>query len=148
TTSRYSLLDNHKPYLNHRWTSGHTNTPSARPDHTTRWCHCRIARPTENPARHRMDHARSRESVRQDSVRLKEILARCPELDTTRRHVDSFASMIRDLTGDRITDWMDRVRDNLPALHSFVKGLRQDLAAVTAGLTLPWSNGRAWPGPG
>jgi transposase len=37
---------------------------------------------------------------------------------------------------------MDRVRaDDLPALHSFVTGLRHDLAAVTAGLTLPWSNG-------
>jgi len=50
--------------------------------------------------------------------------------------------MIRNLSGDRLPDWMDRVReDNLPALHSFVNGLRQDLAAVTAGLTLPWSNG-------
>jgi len=50
--------------------------------------------------------------------------------------------MIRNLSGDRLPDWMDRVReDNLPALHSFVNGLRQDLGAVTAGLTLPWSNG-------
>lgn len=31
--------------------------------------------------------------------------------------------------------------DDLPALHSFVRGLRRDFDAVTAGLTLPWSSG-------
>jgi transposase len=78
----------------------------------------------------------------EDGHRLTSILARCPELDATRRHVGAFAHMIRDLRGDRLPDWMDRVRaDDLPALHSFVTGLRHDLAAVTAGLTLPWSNG-------
>ncbi len=29
----------------------------------------------------------------------------------------------------------------LDALGRFARGLREDLAAVTAGLTLPWSNG-------
>jgi transposase len=29
----------------------------------------------------------------------------------------------------------------LPALHSLITGLRRDLDAVTAGLTLPWSSG-------
>ncbi len=37
---------------------------------------------------------------------------------------------------------MDAVdRDDLPALHAFCHGLRKDLPAVTAGLTLPYSNG-------
>jgi len=31
--------------------------------------------------------------------------------------------------------------DNLPALHSPVIGLRRDLDAVTAGLTMTWSSG-------
>jgi transposase len=31
--------------------------------------------------------------------------------------------------------------DNLPALRSFVVGLRRDQDAVTAGLTLLWSSG-------
>ena len=31
--------------------------------------------------------------------------------------------------------------DDLPALHGFVHGLRRDLRAVVAGLTLPYSNG-------
>lgn len=50
--------------------------------------------------------------------------------------------MIRDLRGDRLPGWIEQVRtDDLPALHSFVTGLLHDRAAVTAGLTLPYSNG-------
>jgi len=30
---------------------------------------------------------------------------------------------------------------DLPALHAFVRGLRRDLAAVVAGLSMPYSNG-------
>jgi transposase len=33
--------------------------------------------------------------------------------------------------------------NDLPALHAFVHGLRMDLPAVVAGLTLPYSNGPA-----
>jgi hypothetical protein len=41
---------------------------------------------------------------------------RCPELDPTHRHLRAFARIIRDLSGDRLADWMDRVcDDNLPA---------------------------------
>jgi transposase len=44
--------------------------------------------------------------------------------------------------GDRLPDWMLRVHaDNLPALHSLVTGLRRDLDAVIASLTLTWSSG-------
>jgi transposase len=80
----------------------------------------------------------------ENRLQLKAILARCPELEAVRRHVGTFAHMIRDLRGDLLSGWTDRVRDYaLPALHSFVTGLRQDLAAATAGLTLPWNNGPA-----
>ena len=34
-----------------------------------------------------------------DYLRLKEVLARCPELKATRRHVGSLACMIRNLSG-------------------------------------------------
>lgn len=65
-----------------------------------------------------------------DQVRLKEIMARCPELEATRRHVAGFASMMRELRGDQLPDWMAAVAaDELPALHSFVKGLHRDLDA-------------------
>ncbi|WP_433709690.1 ISL3 family transposase [Nocardia sp. CA-084685] len=77
-----------------------------------------------------------------DAHQLAGILAGCPELEATRHHVGAFAVMMRDLRGNRLPEWMAQVRaDNLPALHSFVTGLEHDFAAVTAGLTLPWSNG-------
>jgi hypothetical protein len=48
--------------------------------------------------------------------------------------------MIRDLSGDHLGEWMDRVAaEHLPTLSSFVTGLRRDLPAVTAGLTLPYN---------
>ncbi|WP_345420533.1 transposase [Pseudonocardia xishanensis] len=39
-------------------------------------------------------------------------------------------------------DWMSSVDgSDVPALHGFVRGLRKDLSAFVAGLTLPYSNG-------
>jgi transposase len=76
------------------------------------------------------------------AVQLKGILARCPELEATRRHVGTFANMIQNLGGDGLPAWIDAVRaDDLPALHGFATSLTRDQAAVTAGLTLPWNNG-------
>ncbi|MFE3173106.1 transposase [Amycolatopsis sp. NPDC059090] len=72
--------------------------------------------------------------------RLAAILARCPALAAARRQFGAFACMIRDLRGDLLPAWMDTVlaEDLLPPLRAFVNCLRQD---VTAGLTLPYSNG-------
>jgi len=50
--------------------------------------------------------------------------------------------MIQNLGGERLSAWIDAVLGNdLPALHSFAISLTRDQDAVTAGLTLPWSNG-------
>lgn len=50
--------------------------------------------------------------------------------------------MLTQLQGDRLPQWIKVVRaDDLPSLPTFVNGLERDLAAVTAGLTLPWSPG-------
>lgn len=77
-----------------------------------------------------------------NSVRLKEVLARCPELNATAGHVSGFAVMMRELRGDRLEDWMRSVEaDDLPALHSFLTGIKRDQDAVVAGLTLSWSSG-------
>jgi transposase len=78
----------------------------------------------------------------EEDQRLKAVLSRCPELEATRCHVGAFAQMIRDLRGDLLHEWIDRVRgENVPARNSSATGLQRDQAAVTAGLTLPWSNG-------
>jgi transposase len=76
------------------------------------------------------------------SATLTGVLARCPELRAVRRHVAAFATMMRELGGELLTSWMHAVEtDDLPALHTLVTGLRRDHAAVTAGLTLPYSSG-------
>ena len=51
--------------------------------------------------------------------------------------------MIKDLSGDKdkLTGWMAAVDHDLPALRSFTVGLRRDLEAVTAGLTLQYNSG-------
>jgi transposase len=75
-------------------------------------------------------------------AQLTEVLASCPELQAVAGHVRDFADLMNKHRGDRLPDWMQRVQDdNLPALHSLVTGLRRDLDAVTAGLTMLWSSG-------
>ncbi|WP_225319846.1 transposase [Micromonospora aurantiaca (nom. illeg.)] len=58
------------------------------------------------------------------------------------QRVREFASLLAGRRGENPGAWMTNVdADNLPALHGFVHGLRMDLPAVVAGLTLPYSNG-------
>jgi len=78
-----------------------------------------------------------------DEARLKAIRARCPEIDASVKHVAGFARMIKDLSGDKdtLTGWLAAVDHDLPALRSFTRGLRRDLEAVIAGLTLPYNSG-------
>jgi len=79
-----------------------------------------------------------------NQVRLKQILARCPELEATAKHVSSFAAMMGQLTGkEQLPGWLDAVAaDDLPALHSLAAGMRRDQDAVTNGLSLPYSSGQ------
>ncbi|MGY1584681.1 ISL3 family transposase [Streptomyces sp. MN13] len=60
------------------------------------------------------------------------------ELGMTYRTVQRLADAAR----PEELQWIKAVRtDDLPSLHTFVNGLERDLAAVTAGLTLPWNSG-------
>jgi transposase len=78
----------------------------------------------------------------EDKAQLKKILGRCSELDAVATHVRDFAAMMRDLRGDRLDDWMRHVQDDdLPALHSFVTGIKRDHDAVINGLTMSWNSG-------
>jgi transposase len=51
--------------------------------------------------------------------------------------------MIKDLSGDQntLTKWIGAVDADLPPLRSFTAGLRRDLDAVVAGLTLKYNSG-------
>jgi transposase len=45
--------------------------------------------------------------------------------------------------GADLNDWLTRAEaTQMPSLRSLARGLRQDFAAVTAGLTLEWSSGK------
>lgn len=162
TSSRATLLDEHRAHLHQRWNEEYTNVPrlvdelrshgyrgSARSVY--RYLQPIRARqkapdPTSAPPKIRevtcwiMRDPANLETEQEQQ--LKAVLAHCPELDAAHRHVGAFAHMIRDLRGDLLPEWIDSVNGgNLPALHSFVTGLQRDEAAVTAGLTHSPSNG-------
>ena len=65
-----------------------------------------------------------------------------PDLETAYQLVKEFLHMVRELSGERLEEWLGKVQaSHLQALQSFVTGVQQDKDAVLAGLTLPWSNG-------
>ncbi|MFE1383517.1 hypothetical protein ACFW6S_31680 [Streptomyces sp. NPDC058740] len=54
-----------------------------------------------------------------EQLRLKTVLANCPELDALTGHVRSFAQMLTERQGERLPQWLDAVRqDDLPSLHN------------------------------
>jgi transposase len=54
----------------------------------------------------------------------------------------AFLAMVRERRGRDLEVWMvEATQCGIDALARFARGLRADLAAVTAGLTLEWSNG-------
>jgi transposase len=53
-----------------------------------------------------------------------------------------FLALVRERRGCDLEAWITAATDSgIDALARFARGLQEDLAAVTAGLTLPWSNG-------
>ncbi len=170
-TNRSTILDEYKPYLHQRWTDGCHDIPQLH--HELReqgftgdvQCVRRYFRPFKKPHSPRPKYPpaappeprpapKPRHVVRSimtnpghlsetDATELKEIRTACPELDAAARHVRDFADMMRDLRGDLLPCWMDRVlADDLPALHTLVNGLRRDHDAVTAALSTSWSSGQ------
>ena len=63
------------------------------------------------------------------------------EVDQAYELVQRFAHMLRTRTGERLDDWLGRVKaSRIRSLQGFVAGVIQDKAAVVAGLTLPQDN--------
>ncbi|WP_274534381.1 ISL3 family transposase [Saccharothrix sp. CB00851] len=163
TGRRPSLLEEFKPYLHRRWTAGCTNATLLFEEIKARGYRGRyqivrdylrpfrtgapVHEPTPPAPKVRRVASwimsNPRNMTNDDQRRLDEILTRSPELIALAGHVRSFATMMCDLRGERLEEWTAAVEnDDLPALHSFVTGLRRDQDAVTAGLTLPWNSGR------
>jgi transposase len=78
----------------------------------------------------------------EDRAALKDVLARCPELDTAAGHVHGFGEILTSRLGTTPPAWINAVdASQLPGLTGSALHLLQDLDAVTAGLTLEWSSG-------
>ncbi len=54
-----------------------------------------------------------------------------------------FSDMIRERQSEALLPWLeDAGKSGIGALTGFARGIKQDLAAVTNALSLPWSNGQ------
>lgn len=160
-TGRTSILDPYKPYLQQRWAEGCTVARrlfeevrergySGGESVVKKYVHrLRDAFPLDPPRKGPSVRdvtgwlTRHPDRLTDDQAgRLKEILARCPALDRTAHHVRAFAELMNNRQGRNLHQWITRVQaDDLPALHTFVTSLGQDLDSVVAGLSLRYSSG-------
>ncbi|MER6026290.1 hypothetical protein [Streptomyces sp. NPDC001851] len=154
-TNRASIVDEYRPYLHERWREGCHDIPQLHHELRARGftgsiqCLRRYFQPFKKPHSPKpkippapppqpQPAPKPRRVVRwimtnpgrlteTDAAELKEIRAACPHLDATAGHVRDFAAMMRDLRGDDLPAWTDRVlSDDLPALHSLVNGMERD----------------------
>ena len=66
------------------------------------------------------------------------------ESDIAQAHrlIQAFLTIMHERRGQDLEAWMAEVaRSGIEALARFARGLQDDLSAITAGLTLEWSNG-------
>ncbi|WP_258054606.1 transposase [Streptomyces sp. Ru71] len=158
--NRKTNLDDFKPYLHERWAEGCTNAWTLWEEIKTHGytggygavrAYLQPFRTSPRAPAARPPSPRTVTSwilthtdtlPESERLKLKVVLAGCPELDALTEHVRVFGKMLTQLQGDQLPQWIKAVRaDDLPSLHTFANGLERDLAAVTAGLTLPWSSG-------
>lgn len=72
--------------------------------------------------------------------RMKEVDEKLAEAYTLGQR---FTEMVRERQPESLLPWLEDVgKSKISALVSFAKGIKQDLAAVTNALSLPWSNGQ------
>jgi transposase len=160
--SRASLLDAFKPYLHERFNAGHIDAAALTAeikamgyrgsDKTVRrYLHpfraALVAPPPvlTPPSVRQVTGWLTRRPQRlseDERMELKKILDRSDVLAITQQQVRDFAEMLTARHGERLAEWMCDVDSHgPPPLRSFVAGLRTDLDAVTAGLTLDYSSG-------
>ena len=161
--SRPTVLDRYQPHLHRRWNEGCHDAAVLHAEITvlgyrgslrTVYRYLQPLRTGTNPAALTPAALKIGEvtswllrraedlSPRQQQM-LADVRGHCSQLDRLAEHVTSFAKMMTKRTGDQeLASWLERVdADDQPELHTFATGIRQDLAAVTAGLSLPYSSG-------
>jgi transposase len=160
---RESILDPFKPYLHQRWNDGITDAARLtreiidrgyRGSGATVRRYLGPLRASQRPAPREVHPPatirevtgwltrRPEDLTEADSRVLHRIMDRVPVLATAYDQVREFAKMLTQLRGHELPDWLARIdREGEPELKSFVIGVRRDLAAVTAGMTLRYSSG-------
>jgi transposase len=163
---RDTLLDTHKPYLHQRWNQGCRNVAvlhaelqqrGYRGSSRTLYRYLQplrtqdpnqAAAPVE-PAPPKIRHVttwllrRPEDLNDTEQATLANIRGACPHLDRLGGHITAFAKMMVHRTGaDNLDTWLAAVEaDDIPELHTFARGIRQDYTAVRNGLTLPHNSG-------
>jgi transposase len=85
-----------------------------------------------------------RETKRTDAEaqQLTQLRAQSPEVAEAIDLAQDFATLVRQRQPAQLDPWLHRATTRtLEALQRFAKGLRDDYAAVKAGVTLPWNSG-------
>jgi transposase len=162
TEQRASKIDGFQEHLHLRWNEGETNATRLTKEivalgytgteHVVQRYLRRFrdgrATPTPAPKPPTMREATRWILTRPDhldednTLALKGILARSPELKRLAAHIRDFAVMMTTLQGHDIEGWITAVeQDQLPALTSFASTLRRDIDAVRNGLTLTHNSG-------
>jgi len=159
--TRPGLLGPHQAYLRQRWDEGIHSTRRLHQElrdrgyrgseRTLRRLTAQLRRDTAVPAPPPAPAARKVASwiltppgklTGDDRAALAQITARCQELTTTRDLVREFADMLCNQHGEHLEAWAGRAEASpVSELRGYAKGLRKDWAAVTAGLTTPYSSG-------
>jgi transposase len=88
--------------------------------------------------------ARNPEKLDDDEQQIITRLERaCPTLEFLRPLVRSFSEVLLGKEAAALQPWIDRANaSGLPAIKNFCNGLVRDRAAVTAAISLKWSNGQ------
>ncbi|MEV6964486.1 transposase [Hamadaea sp. NPDC051192] len=162
STARTSLVDPFKPYLQARCNEGVTSTNQLLAEITAQGYrggertlrrYLISIRGTEQaaPPQPKVPSARQlaalimRPDARLTSDErdaLADACTRCPDLATIRDLAQGFTDLVRELRGTDLFSWLEQAdHADVHELRRFANGIRKDLPAVTAGLTLPWSSG-------
>jgi transposase len=83
-----------------------------------------------------------RQSTAQDRHQLTQLTQQSPELAEAVALAQDFASLVRQRQPTQLDPWLTRAATSaLSPFRRFAKGVREDYAAVKAGVTLAWSQG-------
>jgi transposase len=80
--------------------------------------------------------------TREDPQQLAQLTGQSPTLAEAVALAQAFAGLVRQRQPAQLEPWLARAAQSTPPpFRRFAKGLRADLAAVQAAVTLPWSQG-------